>query len=155
MQCDDAVAVAQRTFGARNSRVSMALGLRASVAIASGNHSKAAEFLRHSLLVQLRCYGPMNPRCALSLRSIGAALEKLNRIADALVLYEQALPILINAYGRSHKETMYCCNEIGTIPTRSFILPDYLHCNDRPLSGLFAQAWHSSSSGGWTMRWFN
>jgi tetratricopeptide (TPR) repeat protein len=108
-----ALEVGQRTFGLKHVRLTVVLDAAAEVAMATQKFEIASDYLRRSVALKIREYGPMNPNVGSTMRRIGSVLEKLDRVEQALSIYQQAFPIFVNAFGRNHVETANCSTDIG------------------------------------------
>src|SRR5579871_3489766 len=89
----DALKLAEKTFGSTNRAVATALSNLAEYQRCRGDYHDAENHLKRALAIDQKALGPDHPDVAVDLNNLGMLYDSLGRHADAEPLYNQAIPI--------------------------------------------------------------
>src|SRR6266849_4141420 len=111
----EAVRVAEATFGPAHDNVAIALNNLAALYKAQGKYAEAEPLYRRSLAILEKARGPEHPYVAQPLNSLAGLYHAQGRYAEAEPLYKRSLAILLKAQGPEHPDVAKSLNNLALL----------------------------------------
>lgn len=103
---EDALKVAEDTFGPDHPKVAISLNNIAELHIINGSYAEIEPLYKRALEISEKALGPDNPDVAISLNNLAELYYNQGRYEEAEPLYKRALRILEDTLGPDHPEVV-------------------------------------------------
>src|SRR5713101_8062714 len=111
----EAVRVAEATFGPAHDNVAIALNNLAALYKAQGKYAKAEPLYKRVLAIEEKTLGSEHPLVATALNSLAGLYREQGRYGEAEPLYKRSLTILLKAHGSEHPEVAISLNNLALL----------------------------------------
>src|SRR6266849_943729 len=111
----EAVRVAEATFGPAHDNVAIALNNLAALYKAQGKYAEAEPLYRRSMAILLKVHGPEPPDVAKSLNNLALLYWAQGRYREAEPLYKRSLAIQEKALGPEHPDVAISLNNLALL----------------------------------------
>jgi len=101
---EEALKVAEDTFGSDHPNVAISLNNLAGLYISKGNYAEIEPLYERALEIVEKAHGPDHPDVAISLKNLAELYYNQGRYAEAEPLYKRSLKILEKVLGPDHPE---------------------------------------------------
>ena len=101
---EEALKVAEDTFGPDHPKVAISLNNIAELHIINGSYAEIEPLYKRALEISEKAFGPNNPDVAISLNNLAELYYNQGRYEEAEPLYKRALKILEDTLGPDHPE---------------------------------------------------
>jgi tetratricopeptide (TPR) repeat protein len=101
---EEALKVAEDTFGSDHLNVAISLNNLAGLYISKGNYAEIEPLYKRALEIVEKAHGPDHPDVAISLKNLAELYYNQGRYAEAEPLYKSSLKILEKVLGLDHPE---------------------------------------------------
>jgi CHAT domain-containing protein/tetratricopeptide (TPR) repeat protein len=115
---EEAVRVAEKTFGGNHPALAMTLNLLGAIYDDEGKYSEAEPLFKRGLAIREKALGPDNPEVARSLNSLAFVYYHEGRYAEAEPLFRRALAIRERALGPENAEVAVTLNMLASVYQR-------------------------------------
>jgi CHAT domain-containing protein/tetratricopeptide (TPR) repeat protein len=115
---EEAVRVAEKTFGANHPAVAISLNLLGAIYDDEGKYVEAEPLFKRGLAIREKALGPDNPDVAKSLNSLAFLYYHEGRYAEAEPLFRRALAIREKALGAENAEVAVTLNMLASVYQR-------------------------------------
>jgi CHAT domain-containing protein/tetratricopeptide (TPR) repeat protein len=110
-----ALALAEREFGANDSKVGTALNNLALLYQQQGRHAEAEPLYKRALAIDEKALGPEHPNVSRDLNNLAGLYRRQGRYGEAEPLYKRALAIAEKALGPEHPEVGKRLNNLALL----------------------------------------
>jgi CHAT domain-containing protein/Tfp pilus assembly protein PilF len=115
---EEAVRVAEKTFGGGHPALAMSLNLLGAIYDDEGKYAEAEPLFKRGLAIREKALGPDNPDVAKSLNSLAFVYYHEGRYAEAEPLFKRALAIREKALGPENEEVAVTLNMLASVYQR-------------------------------------
>ncbi|MGH9773657.1 MAG: tetratricopeptide repeat protein [Candidatus Acidiferrales bacterium] len=112
---EEALRVAESTFGPEDTRIAGSLNKLAEVFRKQGEYAKAETFYKRSLAIREKVLGPEHPAVAETLDDLGALYTGQGRIPEAEPLLKRALAIREKVLGLEHPDVAMSLEDLADV----------------------------------------
>jgi len=111
----EAVQLAEKTFGADHQNVALSLNLLGLMYDEQGMYAEAEPAYKRSLAIREKALGPDHPDVALSLNNLAELYREQGRYAEAEPLHKRSLAIREKALGPNHPDVAVSLNNLAAL----------------------------------------